>query len=164
MMLFNLVPAPYRWLALALLAVAIWGHGWVKGAHHGELKLDAYKLAQQQADVAQENKVASVRQDLLRDAMILEGVKNDENKAIAGKLAVALADGVRLRAARQGPVPGAAPACADGTGAGLSREDAEFLDREAARANTLRTDLTQCAAQYNKARDALKALNSTLPP
>ena len=60
--LFSLVPAPYRWLAMGLLAAALWGYGWVTGARHGEAKLDAYKLAQQQADMKQAQRVGDVQQ------------------------------------------------------------------------------------------------------
>lgn len=31
--MFELIPAPYRWLAVALLVAAAAGTGWVKGAH-----------------------------------------------------------------------------------------------------------------------------------
>lgn len=42
-----LIPAPYRWLALALLAAALVGFGWLKGAEHGERRLEQHKLAEQ---------------------------------------------------------------------------------------------------------------------
>jgi hypothetical protein len=44
----------------------------------------------------------------------------------------------------------------NGTGAELYREDAEFLAREAARADKLRARLNQCIAAYNAAKEALK--------
>ena len=37
----NLIPWPYRWLALVLLAAALIGFGWVKGAGHVQTRLDA---------------------------------------------------------------------------------------------------------------------------
>lgn len=42
----NLIPWPYRWLAVAALAVALIGLGWVKGAAHVQAQWDA--AAQQQ--------------------------------------------------------------------------------------------------------------------
>ncbi len=42
----NLIPWPYRWLAIAALAVALIGLGWVKGAGHVQAQWDA--AAQQQ--------------------------------------------------------------------------------------------------------------------
>ena len=43
----NLIPWPYRWLAVAALAVALIGLGWVKGAGHVQAQWDA--SIQQQA-------------------------------------------------------------------------------------------------------------------
>lgn len=54
-MLTNLVPLPYRVLALILLAVALVGFGWVKGATHVQSEWDL-------ANSRQAAKVAVVRQ------------------------------------------------------------------------------------------------------
>lgn len=43
-------------------------------------------------------------------------------------------------------------ACSGATGAELSREDAEFLAREAARADSVAENLNYCIAQYNSIR------------
>lgn len=53
---------------------------------------------------------------------------------------------------------GAPASCigAGATGAQLSREDAEFLVREAARADKLRSALDQCYRQYDSVRQSLK--------
>ena len=53
---------------------------------------------------------------------------------------------------------GASASCigAGATGAQLSREDAEFLVREAARADKLMTALDQCYRQYDSVRQSLK--------
>ncbi|MEY1660856.1 hypothetical protein [Isoalcanivorax beigongshangi] len=37
----NLIPWPYRWLAIAALAVALIGFGWIKGAGHVQAQRDA---------------------------------------------------------------------------------------------------------------------------
>ena len=37
----NLIPWPYRWLAVAALAVALIGFGWIKGASHVQVQWDA---------------------------------------------------------------------------------------------------------------------------
>lgn len=37
----NLIPWPYRWLALALAAAALIGFGWIKGAGHVQAQWDA---------------------------------------------------------------------------------------------------------------------------
>lgn len=38
--LTNLIPLPYRILAIALLVAAVWGHGYLKGSESGQEKLD----------------------------------------------------------------------------------------------------------------------------
>lgn len=52
--LFDLIPLPYRLLALGLFAVALIGFGWVKGAGHVQGEWD-------EAIAAQERLVAGVR-------------------------------------------------------------------------------------------------------
>ena len=52
--LMNLVPLPYRLVAMALLAVALVGFGWVKGAAHVQDEWDV-------ANAEQERFVAGVR-------------------------------------------------------------------------------------------------------
>ena len=58
--LFGLVPLPYRLLALAILAAALWGHGWIKGAQHGERKLQAF-VQQQAVDAGKAQALADAR-------------------------------------------------------------------------------------------------------
>jgi hypothetical protein len=156
--LTNLVPLPYRLLALAVMALALWGWGWVDGAKHEEKKFDAYKVDQEKAVIVQAQKVAQVRSDLLSDAVILEGVKNAENKVIDDKLAAARADIVRLRADRRPADTPTPTACTGSTGKELSRPDAEFLSGIAADADRFQAALRQCQSQYNQARDALEKL------
>jgi hypothetical protein len=40
--LFSLVPAVYRWVALLLLVVALFGYGYYKGRVAGEVRLEAF--------------------------------------------------------------------------------------------------------------------------
>ena len=161
-LLLNLVPLPYRLLALAALAAALMGFGWVKGAEHGEAKLNAYKVAEQKLFDAQVAKAGQTTADLKSDALILEGVKNDEIKAITGRLTAALADGVRLRAARRPVNPNAPAACAGANGAELAGGDAGFLSRFAAAAATQQAELNTCIGNYNAAKTALDRLKA--PP
>jgi hypothetical protein len=164
----TLVPLPYRLIGLALLSLALWGFGWVKGAQHGEARLDAYKATQDAAVLAQQLKAGQITANWRADALVLEEVKNAQLKTIDQRLADALADGMRHRAERRPDLPGAsaaASACAGGTGAGLSRPDAGFLDGEAARANRIRAALEQCYAQYEQVRQRMATLatEATLP-
>lgn len=50
-MLTAIIPAPYRWLALAGLVLAIFGFGFLKGAQHEERANDARQLAAERATV-----------------------------------------------------------------------------------------------------------------
>ena len=62
-LLLDLVPAPYRWLALALLATALVGFGWVKGASHVQAEWEAETNRQiiHTAHVAQAQAEATVK-------------------------------------------------------------------------------------------------------
>lgn len=71
-------------------------------------------------------------------------------------------DGLLKRPSRTTPVQGVpnTPACeAAGTGAGLYREDAEFLIREAARANSVVAERDYYYSAYTRAEAKLKELN-----
>jgi hypothetical protein len=93
-MLLSLLPFPYRMLALALLAVALVGFGWVKGAHHEEAKFEAYK-ARQMADAAMElSKRLAQQTDLQRKN---EGIANDLLKAKRARAADAIVVADKLR-------------------------------------------------------------------
>lgn len=73
----------------------------------------------------------------------LQEKRDGENLRTADRLVVALGE-LRNRPVRLPEA--AAPACLGGDGTRLSGPDAEFLEREAARANRLRTDLNTCQA------------------
>lgn len=93
-------------------------------------------------------------QELQRSADLLRKEKDREIRDLSAR-ASALTNSLRDRQARaatqSSDVPGAASAgsaASSCTGAGLSREDAQFLAGEAARADELRVALKQCIAQY----------------
>ena len=71
--LLGLVPMPYRLLALALLAAAIFGYGWLKGANHVEAKFAAF-----QAEVAAEGRAS---QKLAEARIATERARKDESDA-----------------------------------------------------------------------------------
>jgi hypothetical protein len=79
--------------------------------------------------------------------------KDAEIKVINGKLQSALGE-LRQRQDRSGSTDTARD-CKGTTGADLSRQDAEFLTREAARADQLRSALELCYRQYDTVREAL---------
>ena len=59
----TLIPWPYRWLALVLLAAALFGFGWVKGAGHIRSQWDAavQKQTLQAAAVRERQAQATVK-------------------------------------------------------------------------------------------------------
>ena len=59
----SLIPWPYRWLALVLLAAALFGFGWIKGAGHAQTQWDAavQKQALQAAAVGERQAQATVK-------------------------------------------------------------------------------------------------------
>lgn len=159
MSLTALIPWPYRWLALMVLCASLFGYGWVKGAEHGAVKLDAYKAQQQKQVDAAAARAGQTSRDLLSDSLILEKVKNDEIHAIQSRLAAALVQ-LRQRPARRADVPAAAAACAGATGTDLARPDAEFLARYDSLALSYQSELGHCVAQYNAAKAALDKFNT----
>lgn len=113
-----LTPAafPYRWLALALLAAALWGHGWVKGNASGRAEGVAFQAeTRTTGEIAA--KAAQVQQ--ARDQARKEASDASYTKA----LALLSADHQRLLNARAGGsyLP---PALA-----GASRSDLACFDR-----------------------------------
>lgn len=150
-----LLTLPERLIALVVLAVALMGFGYVKGLQHEEAKFDAYKVAQQKAVDQQIAIGAQKTASLKTTADTLEKTKNDEIASINARLSVALA-GLRNRPERRPDMPQTAAACVGATGSDLSGPDAEFLSREAARADQLRSALNQCQQQYSAAEQALR--------
>jgi hypothetical protein len=95
--LLSVLPLPYRLLGLALLVAAVWGHGWIKGANHGESKLAAFvaetRLAGVKAQAAADARAsadrdrkaaadASYRKALARAGADLERLRNADSRTI----------------------------------------------------------------------------------
>lgn len=148
--LFNVLPWPYRWLALAVLSVAVWGWGWLRGAEHGEAKLTAYQAQQHKEELRAAAAGAAVTAKLAARAATIDGAKDEIIHNAAAELA---RDVVRLRQrpARHADVPALAAACTGASGAELAARDAEFLSRYSAAAAELQADDDACHAKYNAA-------------
>lgn len=152
---------PY-FIAGAVIAVALASAGgYVKGTAHGKAEVQA-AWDQEKAKLAEEYAKAQAaarekEQQLQAQADQLREDANEKQRN-SNQLAAALADSVRKRPERAAPastVSGTAgavcPACSC-TGAELPRPDAEFLIREAARADELRIALDACVRQYETLR------------
>lgn len=97
-------------------------------------------------------------QAMVASAEKIRKAKDAEIASLNARLGSAIS-GLSNRPQRPPSSPQSAPAPSIGagaTGAQLSREDAEFLVREAARADSLRLALSQCYRQYEQVRQNLK--------
>jgi hypothetical protein len=148
-----------------LVAAIAGGAGYIKGASAGRAEIQQ-AWDQEKAKLAEEYAKAQAaarekEQQLQAQADHLRQEKDDEIRSINARVA-SLSDSLRKRPERtaqasavSGATGASCPACVC-TGAGLSREDAEFLAREAARADELRASLTQCVKQYEALRPATR--------
>ena len=135
--------------AIATLLVAFTS-GWIINGwrwNNATLKLAA---AQNQARIDAEQKSRNQERALQAAADNARNIKDAEIEIIRSQLDAALVS-LRERPLRGANVPGTPSSCPPATGAQLSREDAEFLAREAARADALVAELRTCHAFYKSA-------------
>ena len=110
---------------------------WYNGYSIGYGKLTTYKLEQEAATRAKEAEQQTATDQIRKD-------KDAQIAAINNSLADALVQ-LRSRPSRTQTSSNGQ----GGTGLSLSAEDATFLEREAARADILRTALNACYQQYD---------------
>lgn len=134
--MFPLPILTYVKMAAALTALAF---SWYLGYSFEASRFDRYKADQ----VLETQKLKDEHQAA---ADKIEKDKNDQINAINSKLANAL---VELRNRPSRPQSEASSVTACGTGLSLYAEDAEFLIREAARADQIRAGLQACYEQYD---------------
>ena len=136
--------------AVAALLVAFTS-GWIINGwrwNNTALKLAA---AQTKALIDAERKSRKQELALQAAADAARSTKDAEITIIRNQLDAALVS-LRERPLRGANLPGAAGTCPPATGAQLSREDAEFLAREAARADAVVSGLKACQSVYELAR------------
>ena len=144
--------------AIAALLVAFTS-GWVTNGwrwNNTALKLAA---AQTQARIDAEQKSRKQELALQAAADTARNTKDAEINIIRSQLDAALVS-LRERPLRSANVPGAAGTSAPATGAQLSREDAEFLAREAARADQLIVELRACVTTYDSAKSRSRLMQN----
>lgn len=148
----------YTAIAVVLVAGVAGGYGFIQGRASGQAEIqqkwDAERV-QLEAEHAKAQQLAREREQLMQSAA--DQLRQEKDREIrnlnarASALNASLHDRKERAAVASGSVSGAAGAggsAASCTGAGLSREDAQFLAGEAARADELRVSLKQCIAQY----------------
>jgi hypothetical protein len=136
--------APYGVLAV-LAGVTGWTvNGWRLGANINALKAEHATLLAKSTQEARNREL-----ELQRSADAQRRHKDAQIKNVNARLTAAL-DGLRDRPGRESSPAGT---CSGATGADISKEDAGFLTREAARADQTVEMLNYCIAQYSTARD-----------
>lgn len=130
----------YRLLAYVGAAALLVGAGYYYGGEHERNAISAEVAA----SLVKARTVEAKWQDKFN--LNARHLTNEINSIAAERDATA----GRLRDARKARMPEAARAeCQGGTGSELSGPDAEFLVREAARADTIRAALTACYADLD---------------
>jgi hypothetical protein len=160
------------WLLLKpkilILGMIVLGLGTVYGTHkvlvHKAVgKAVAETKATLQADYTKKLLEASElarerEQVMVSSADKIRKEKDAQIASLNSRLGTAL-DGLRQRPPRTPSSSQGSPDTCPGagaTGSSLSREDSEFLVREAARADRLRSALEQCYKQYDSVRQSVK--------
>lgn len=124
-------------IGFAVLAMAGLGYGKYEHYQFEEYKAEEVKNAREK-EHQQQDAADQIRKD--KDAQIT---------AINNQLADALVQ-LRNRPSRPSQVSENGQSSAECTGAQLYREDSDFLQREATRAETIRIALKSCYAQYDE--------------
>jgi len=141
-------------VAIALVLVAF-AAGWTTNGWRWSSKAQALAAAYTQAQIAAENKSRAQEQTIQAAADVERSRKDAEITIVRGQLDTALIE-LRKRPARGANLSGAAGTGPAATGTQLSREDAEFLTRESARANEMKAAMLACYGTYNAARNNLR--------
>ncbi len=121
--MMSLLPAPYRIAGIILLAIACVAYGWLKGAQHGEARLEAFR---------QSVAIEGAKAQALADAQTLRDKQRKEASDASYKTALVTlgADIDRMRKSA-GPVGNILPASATAPGSSANAcFDAADLERE----------------------------------
>ena len=147
------------WVKLGAAAAAMlvaFTSGWIINGwrwNNAALKLAA---AQTQARIDAEHKSRQQELALQAAADAARNTRDAEITMIRSQLDAALVS-LRQRPLRGANLSGSPGACPSATGAQLSREDAEFLTREAARADNLLAEVKTCHIFYQSAKSSSTA-------
>lgn len=165
----NLLPSPWVALAVVLAVGGAYIAGEITGDRRGEARVQqAWDRSDRQVLEARAKRVEASRQreqGLQANANRERENLEKEARRLARELDIALYE-LRNRPPRPtGFQPGGVPASVAGTagevggctGAGLYRDDAEFLARQAHLAQLIRAERNTCYRLYNEAREKLSA-------
>ena len=148
-----------RIIALATVALAIFGAGFASGFRHEEKKLDAYKEANDKAVAIQHAKSNQATADLKIDAEAQQEVLDEEHSRIIARRDLAISI-LRERPERGAVNPGNPAAQPATDGRSLSRPDAGFLEGLASAAAVQQAERNACIAEYAKVKATLDAMRA----
>lgn len=134
--------------------VVAFGIGWVVNGWRKDAEINRIHSVYTQATLAAEIKARKSEQAITTAAEESRKVSDAKTKQIRANLERTISE-LRSRPSRSEVPTVAGVAEAGCTGTKLFRQDAEFLSREAARADELETALRQCETIYNAARTEL---------
>jgi LPS O-antigen subunit length determinant protein (WzzB/FepE family) len=136
----------------------LYSNGKTNGAASVQVKWDREKISVQEQSLAIEVETRLTEQRLKLSVETLRKSKDAEITKLNAAVTIAL-NSLRFRATNR-PVESSSPAIpptgTSCTGANLYGQDAEFLIREAARADTQRLQLIEYQSAYNAARSLVK--------
>lgn len=136
-----MIPSPMLILAV-VLAFVVNGFYWHANGVNAENTRWTARIEKERAESLN---AARAKEREMQDAFNVAQKKQAVRLADTRRNLDAALDSLRGRPERPAGMPGTARAdCAGGTGAELSRADAEFLSREAARGDDLRAGLEAC--------------------
>ena len=156
--MFKVVPS---WCWGALLIVALCLGCELHGRHAIQAKWDADKAAQKIV-LAMATKRAEAAESTMNDKVKQANDERDTKiKDINSRLSAALVE-LRNRPKRRADADSAGAGttgeCAGASGAELSREDAKFLEGEAARADAIAVELNAVGEKYDSVTDEINHL------
>ena len=133
---------------------ALFFGGWYVNGSRWDVKYKALEHSYATAAVQAEEKARKETAQLQATIESERKKKDDQLQIVTNRLDTALVE-LRKRPSRSAAKASTSCAPSAATGAQLSREDAEFLAREATRADAISARLSYCEAAYEQARKAM---------
>jgi len=145
----------YRELIACVVALVIaFTAGWMVQGWRKDAEISRIHTVYTQASLAAEMKARDAEQAINTAAQNARSESDAKNKQIRANLEHTISQ-LRNRPERHQVPTVAGTTQGSCTGSELFRQDAEFLSREAARADELETAFRQCEATYNAARNEI---------
>lgn len=149
----------YRILGLPKLGIIVltmgmgFVGGWVTNGWRLEARIASLKASYAEDIATHIEATRKAEKSLLEASERIRREKDAKIKDLNSRLSSAIGE-LQQRQARKDSGPNDSTTCSGATGANLSKEDAEFLVRLAARADAVVENLNYCIAQYNSIRNS----------